>query len=46
MQLVNTFGGSRFGMLTDKYGINWMQVHLQAKIQVTIYFVMLANPFK
>lgn len=24
MQLVNTFGGSRFGMLTDKYGINWM----------------------
>ena len=24
MPLDNTFWGSRFGMLTDKYGINWM----------------------
>ncbi|MGD9738370.1 MAG: VOC family protein [Bauldia sp.] len=24
MELQNTFWGARFGMLTDRYGINWM----------------------
>lgn len=31
MELQDTFWGARFGMLTDKFGINWMFNHDKAK---------------